>query len=277
MPHTPRYSVTRLMVQLFLIAVTFLTLAPLALIWLTSLKTSAELNLDPLALPRHWVFSNFIDAWNTAHLDRYFLNSVFTTFPTVLIVLACASLAGYAFAQLSFRGKQQIFALFLLGLMIPGISLIVPLYYTINDLGLLDSRYGLILAEASQALPLAIFIMRSGFRDLPHQLRDAVLIDGGSEFDAFWRVMLPLARPALMSVAVLAFLGVWNSFLLPLLLINSDSLRTMPLGLSYLQGRYATNIVLLAAATSLTSLPPILVYGLLQRQFIKGVVEGALK
>ncbi len=277
MPHRPAYSVTRVAVQLFLIAITFITLAPLVIIWLTSLKTSAELNVDPLALPHHWVFSNFIDAWNTAHLDRYFLNSVLTTLPAVVLVLACASLAGYAFASLTFRGKQQIFALFLLGLMIPSISLIVPLYYTINDIGLLDSRYGLILAETSQALPLAIFIMRAGFRDLPHQLRDAVLVDGGSDLDAFWRVLLPLARPALMSVSVLAFLSVWNSFLLPLLLINSDSLRTMPLGLSYLQGRYASNIVLLAAATSLTSLPPILIYTVLQRQFIKGVVEGALK
>ena len=115
------------------------------------------------------------------------------------------------------------------------------------------------------------------FRDLPGELREAVLIDGGSELDCFRLVMLPLVRPALATVTVLSFLSVWNSFLYPLVLINSDALRTMPLGLAYLQGRYVTDVVLLAAASSLTSIPTILIYILFQRQFIRGIVEGSFK
>jgi ABC-type glycerol-3-phosphate transport system permease component len=263
--------------QLVLLTVAFFSLVPLLLIWLASLKTNSELTLNPLGLPQSWKFSNFVDAWETANLGRYFFNSVLTAVPTLLLVLSAAGLAGYAFALLKFRGRDTLFALFLVGLMVPTVSLIVPVYYTVVELKLLDTRQGLILAEVSVALPLAVFNMRSAFRDLPGELREAVLIDGGTELDCFWRVMLPLARPALATVTVLTFLGVWNSFLYPLVLINSDSLRTMPLGLSYLQGRYVTNIVLLAAATSLTSIPTIVIYIVFQRQFIKGIVEGSFK
>lgn len=263
--------------QAFLLVIAFLSLAPLAMIWMTSLKSNAELSLNPLGLPRQWRFSNFVDAWNTANLGRYLLNSVLTTLPTLGIVLTCASLAGYALARLRFAGSGLLFALFLVGLMVPNVSLIVPLYYTVLDYGLLNTRAGLILAEVSVALPLAVFILRSAFRDLPGELREAVLIDGGGEFDCFLRVMLPLTRPALATVAVLGFLSVWNSFLYPLVLLNSDALRTMPLGLAYLQGRYVTNVVLLAAATSLTSIPTILIYIVFQRQFIRGIVEGSFK
>jgi raffinose/stachyose/melibiose transport system permease protein len=264
-------------IQVFLLLVTFYTLAPLAFIGLAALKTNAEIAINPLALPRYWRFENFAEAWNTAHLGRYLLNSVYVTLPTMIIVLATASLAGYSFGLLRYKGRGALFALFLFGLMVPNISVIVPLYYTVLDLGLLDTRLGLILSEAAVAMPLATFIMRSAFRDLPPELREAVLIDGGNEFDSFWRVMLPLAKPALGTAAVLVFLGAWNSFLYPLVLINSDSLRTLPLGLGFMQGRYVTNTVLLAAASTLAAIPTIAVYIVFQRQFIRGVVEGSFK
>jgi ABC-type glycerol-3-phosphate transport system permease component len=264
-------------VQIFLIIVTLYTLAPLATVWLASFKTNAEIAIDPLALPREWRYENFSEAWETAQIGRYLVNSVYVTAPTMIIVLTGASLAGYAFGLLRFRARGFFFGLFLIGLMIPNISLIVPLYYTVLDLGLLDTRLGLILSEAAIALPLATFIMRAAFRDLPGELREAVLIDGGNEIDSFWRVMFPLARPALSTAAVLVFLGTWNSFLYPLVLINSDDLRTLPLGLGFMQGRYVTNTVLLAAASTLAAIPTIAVYVVFQRQFIKGIVEGSFK
>jgi raffinose/stachyose/melibiose transport system permease protein len=267
----------RALVHAFLILLSFAAIAPLLIIWMTSLKTNTEVYVDPLALPRYWKFENFIDAWNQTHMGNYVLSSVKVSIPTIALVLVCASLAGYAFAKLRFRGSAIIFPLFLLGLMVPNISIAIPLYYTVVDIGLHDTHIGLILAEVSQALPLAIFLSRAAFLDLPGELRDAALIDGANEFDIFIRVMVPMARPAFMSVAVLAFLQVWNSYLLPLLLINTDRLQTMPLGLSYLHGRYQTNLVLLTAATTLISLPTILIYIVLQRQFIEGIVEGAIK
>ncbi len=268
---------TRILAHAVLILLSFAAVAPLLLIWMTSLKTNAEVYIDPLALPRYWKFRNFIDAWNQAHLSDYVFSSIKVAIPTIALVLICASLAGYALAMLKFRGSSIIFPLFLLGLMVPNISIAIPLYYTVVDLGLHNTHRGLILAEVSQALPLAIFLSRAAFRDLPKELRDAALIDGANEFNIFIRVMVPMARPAFLSITVLAFLQVWNSYLFPLLLINSNHLQTMPLGLSFLQGRYQTNQVLLTAATTLISLPTILLYVLLQRQFIEGIVEGAIK
>lgn len=264
-------------VYVFLILMSALAIGPILIIWMTALKTNAEVYINPLALPQYWKFENFIEAWNQAHLGVYMISSVKVTIPTLIIVLVCASLAGYAFAVLSFKGKSILFPLFLFGLMVPNISIVIPLYYTMVDIGLHNTHIGLILAEVSQALPLAIFLMRAAFLDLPGELRESVLIDGGSELDVFRRVMLPLARPALMSVTVLAFLQVWNSYLLPLILINTNELQTMPLGLSFLQARYQTDMVLLTAATAMISLPTILIYILLQRQFIEGIVKGAIK
>ena len=264
-------------VHAVLILFVFVSLAPLALIWMTSLKTTPEMSADPLGLPRNWVFSNFAVAWDTAHLGQYAVNSVLVAVPTLLIVLAGSSLAGYALAALRFPGRGLIFGVFLLGLMVPSISVAVALYYTERSMGLVDSLLGLVLAEAAQALPLSIFVMRASFRDLPRELREAVLIDGGNEIDALVRVLLPLARPALTAAAVVTFLLVWNDYLLPLVLINTATQRTLPLGVSLLYGQYTTDIVLVAAATSLSTLPSILIYVLLQRHFIQGVVQGSVK
>ncbi len=264
-------------VQAILVFFTFVTLGPLVLIWMTSLKSTIEMSIDPLGLPQQWLFSNFVDAWNTADLGQYALNSVLVAVPTLVLVLVSASLAGYALASLTFPGRDLFFGVFLLGLMVPSISVAVALYYTERSMGLLDTLPGLILAEAAQAMPLSIFVMRSGFRDLPRELREAVLVDGGNDFDALVRVLLPLARPALTAAAVVSFLLVWNDYLLPLVLINTATQRTLPLGVSLLYGQYTTDIVLVAAATSLSTLPSILIYVILQRQFVQGVVQGSLK
>jgi ABC-type glycerol-3-phosphate transport system permease component len=151
------------------------------------------------------------------------------------------------------------------------------MFYLMQDLDLIDTRVGLVLAESAQALPIAVFIMRAAFLDTPRELRESALVDGAGEFRAFWHVMVPIARSGLAAAAVLTFLSAWNDFLLPLVFINTEGLRTLPLGLSYLQGRYVTDVPLLAAATLLTALPSMLIYILLQRQFANGVVQGALK
>ena len=270
-------SFSKSLVHAFLIFMSFAAIAPILIIWMTSFKDNTEVYMNPLALPRYWRFENFVDAWNQTRMGNYVLSSVKVAIPTLALVLVCASLAGYAFAKLKFRGSRIIFPLFLLGLMVPNISIAIPLYYTVVDIGLHNTHLGLILVEVSQALPLAIFLSRSAFLDLPSELRDSARIDGAKEYDIFIRVMAPLARPAFISITVLTFLQVWNSYLFPLLLINTDELQTMPLGLSFLQGRYQTNLVLLAAATTLISLPTIIIYILLQRQFIEGIVEGAIK
>jgi raffinose/stachyose/melibiose transport system permease protein/N-acetylglucosamine transport system permease protein len=267
----------RAAIQVLMIFVTFLSIAPILIIWFSSLKTSPELSTSPLALPHRWLFSNFADAWRQAHMGQYAVNSVLVTVPTLMLVLGTASLAGYAFAVLVFPGRSVLFTIFLFGLMVPSISVVVALFYTVHDLGLLNTRTGLVLAETAQALPLAIFLMRSAFRDLPRELREAALVDGAREFAVFLRVMVPLARPALAAAAVLAFLQVWNDYLLPLVLTSSDTLRTLPLGVAFLEGQYTYNIVLIAAGTSLASVPSVLIYAILHQQFAQGIVAGSLK
>jgi len=269
--------ISRTSVYVFVIFMSFIAIAPIMIMWMASLKTSAELYINPLGLPRYWKFENFILAWNKSHLSVYALNSIKVTIPTLVLVLVCASLAGYALAIFRFKGQIIILSLFLLGLMVPSISIITPLYYTMVDMGLHDTSLGLILVETAAALPLSIYLMRSSFLDIPRELRESVLVDGGNDFDVFTRVMLPLARPAVMSVTVLSFLQVWNGYLFPLILINTNELQTMPLALSFLMGRYQTDIVLVIAGTTLISFPTILIYIILQRQFIEGIAEGALK
>lgn len=269
--------ISRTSVYVFVIFMSFIAIAPIMIMWMASLKTSAELYINPLGLPRYWKFENFILAWNKSHLGVYALNSIKVTIPTLVLVLVCASLAGYALAIFRFKGQIIILSLFLLGLMVPSISIITPLYYTMVDMGLHDTSLGLILVETAAALPLSIYLMRSSFLDIPRELRESVLVDGGNDFDVFTRVMLPLARPAVMAVTVLSFLQVWNGYLFPLILINTNELQTMPLALSFLMGRYQTDIVLVIAATTLISFPTILIYIILQRQFIEGIAEGALK
>jgi raffinose/stachyose/melibiose transport system permease protein len=264
-------------VHALLVFVGAISIAPIALICLTSLKSSAEISVNPLGIPHHWLFSNFSAAWTTAHLGQYTVNSVIITVPSVLITLAAAGAAGYALALFPFRGRGLLITLFLFGLSIPNISIVASLFYTERSLGLVNTRPGLILAEVAQALPLAVLIMRSTFRDLPGELREAALVDGGNEITVLARIYLPLARPAFVAVGVLTFLTVWNDYLYPLVLINSDALRTIPLGLAYLNSTYVENVVLVAAATALGALPSIVIYVILQRQFIRGVTEGALK
>lgn len=260
-----------------LIFFSFVAVAPILVVASTALKTTAELSLSPLGLPSRWMISNFVDAWNATHISSYMLNSIVVTAATLLVVLFSASLAGYALAVLQFAGQRVVLALFLVGLMVPPIGIVGAVYFTALDLGLVDTLQGLILAEAAQAMPLAVFIMRAGLKDVPRELREAAFVDGASELTTLVRVALPLAAPALAATAVLVFLMVWNDYLLPLVLINTDTLRTVPLGLSNLRGSLVSDIVLIAASTLLSTFPSIAVYFILQRQVIRGITQGAIK
>lgn len=260
-----------------LIFAIFVSLAPVLVVVSTSLKSSTELALNPLGLPRQWRWSNYVEAWGEAHIGQYLLNSVLVTVPSLILVLLTSALAGYAFAFLRFRGRDLLFTVFLIGLMMPAISVVIALSFTQQSMGLYNTRIGLALAESAVTIPLAVFIMRSAFRDLPGELREAVFLDGGGELTAFVRVMFPLARPAAMAIAVLTFLTIWNDYLLPLVLINDEGLRTIPLGLAYLRSAYVSDVVLIAASTTLAALPSIAIYLLLQRQFIQGIAQGSIK
>jgi raffinose/stachyose/melibiose transport system permease protein len=186
-------------------------------------------------------------------------------------------LSGYAFGMMRFRGSQVIFYVFLFGLTIPTEAVIVPLYYDLRDLGLTDTYWALILPQVASSVAFGTFWMRAFFRGVPRSLVEAARIDGASSWFTLWRVLLPLARPAVLTMTVLLFMWTWNEFLLALVMVSDEGLRTAPLGLSFFQGRNQSNLTLLAAGAVIVATPVVVLYVFLQRHFIRGMLSGAVK
>ena len=195
----------------------------------------------------------------------------------VVISTAVSVLSGYAFGMMRFRGSEVLFYVFLLGLMIPTEAIIVPLYYDFRDLALTDTYWALILPQCGTSIAFGTFWMRAFFRSVPRSLVEAARIDGASSWYTLWRVLLPLAKPAVLTMVVLIFMWTWNEFLLALVMVSDEGLRTAPLGLSFFLGRNSDDLTLLAAGAVIVATPVVVLYVFLQRQFIRGMVSGAVK
>jgi raffinose/stachyose/melibiose transport system permease protein len=222
-------------------------------------------------------FGNFADAWDEGHFGTYLKSSVLVTVVVVAISSVLSVLAGYAFGLMRFRGATVLFYVMLLGLMIPTEAIIVPLYYDFRDLGLVNTYWALILPQTATSIAFATFWMRAFFRTVPPSLVEAARIDGASTWFTLWRVILPLARPAVLTMTVLLAMWTWNEFLLALVMVSDEGLRTAPLGLSFFQGRNQTDLTLLAAGAVIVAAPIVLLYVFLQRHFIRGMLSGAVK
>jgi raffinose/stachyose/melibiose transport system permease protein len=220
-------------------------------------------------------FGNFADAWSEGHFGTYLKSSVIVTVSVVVVAGVLSILAGYAFGMMRFRGSEVLFYVMLLGLMIPTEAMIVPLYYDFRDLGLVDTYWALILPQIGTSIAFGTFWMRAFFRTVPRSLVEAARIDGASSWFTLWRVILPLARPAVLTMTVLLAMWTWNEFLLALVMVSDEGLRTAPLGLSFFQGRNLTNLTLLAAGAVIVAAPIVLLYVFLQRHFIRGMLSGA--
>jgi ABC-type glycerol-3-phosphate transport system permease component len=258
----------------------------LPMLWVaySSFKADAAIFRDAFAWPRpgEWQTENYVRAWREARFGEYFLNSVVVTVTSVGAIVALGAMAAYALARFFHPAGRVVFGLFLAGMMIPAQLAIIPLFFELRALGLLNSRFGLILVYTANGLPFAIFILAGFFRSLPRTLYEAAVIDGCGEFSAFWRVMLPLARPGLVTVAIFQFIGVWKEYFFAFMLASGDvggSARTLPLGLANLSitAQYRSDYGSLFAGIVLVTLPILLVYLLLQRQIVKGIAAGALK
>jgi raffinose/stachyose/melibiose transport system permease protein len=220
---------------------------------------------------------NFGDAWSDGHFGTYLRSSAIVTVVVVAVAVLLSILSGYAFGLMRFRGSELLFYVFLLGLMIPTEAIIVPLYYDFRDLGLTDTYWGLILPQVGTSVAFGTFWMRAYFRSVPRSLVEAARIDGASSWFTLWRVLLPLARPAVLTMTVLLFMWTWNEFLLALVMVSDEGLRTAPLGLSFFQGRNTSNLTLLAAGAVIVATPVVVIYMFLQRHFIRGMLSGAVK
>jgi raffinose/stachyose/melibiose transport system permease protein len=222
-------------------------------------------------------FSNFADAWDEGNFGTYLKSSVIVTTVVVVVAGVLSILAGYAFGQMRFRGATVLFYVFLLGLMVPMEAIIVPLYYDFRDWGLTNTYWALILPQIGTSVAFGTFWMRAFFRGVPRSLVEAARIDGASSWFTLWRVLLPLARPAVLTMTVLLFMWTWNEFLLALVMVSDENLRTAPLGLSFFQGRNTSDLTLMAAGSVIVALPVVILYVFLQRHFIRGMLAGAVK
>jgi len=256
-------------------AFSLLALAPIVGILFTALQ-------DPHGLAAFgsfdgFHFGNFKTAWEEGNFGSYLRSSAIVAVAVVVSAGFLSILSGYAFGLMRFRGSQVLFYVFLFGLTIPTEAVIVPLYYDLRDLGLTDTYWALILPQAASSVAFGTFWMRAFFRGVPRSLVEAARIDGASSWFTLWRVLLPLARPAVLTMTVLLFMWTWNEFLLALVMVSDEGLRTAPLGLSFFQGRNQSNLTLLAAGAVIVATPVVVLYVFLQRHFIRGMLSGAVK
>ncbi len=267
----------RTLLYTVLVGLLVFAVLPLVLAWFTAFKTSGQLLVNPWGPPIPPNIDNIGQAWTAGHFDVYFRNSVVITAGSVIGMVVVSSLAGYALARMKFVGQRVLLLLFLIGLTIPTTAIILPLYLTVRDFGLLDTPGGVIVAHIATGMPIFIFIMRSFFKALPREIDDAARVDGCAEFGVFWHVMLPLARPGLLTVALLETLWSWNNLLLPLVLLPTEQHRTLPVGLLFYQGRYSVNYPLASAGVLIISVPIIVLFFFYQRHFVAGLTGGAVK
>lgn len=220
---------------------------------------------------------NFAVAWDEGRFSRYMVNSVVVSVTVVVVSVALSILAGYAFGSMTFRGATWLFYLFLLGIMVPTEAIIVPLFFDLRDLGLVNTLVAVAGPQTAQSIAFGTYWMRTYFRSSDPAITEAAIIDGAAPRQVLWLVQAPIGRPAILTLVVLVFMWTWNEFLIPLVMSPSGSLRTAPLGLANFQGQHVTNYALMGAAAVLVALPVVLVYLVAQRYFIAGMTEGAVK
>jgi raffinose/stachyose/melibiose transport system permease protein len=260
-----------------LAAFAVVALYPILSIVLLALQRRSDL-VTGFAIPDHVSFDTFSQAWDLGGFNHGLVNSLIVAGTVAVATAVLSTLAGYAFGSMRFRGNNALFYLLLIGLIFPYEATVIPLYYVFRDVGLTDSLWALILPQIGLSVPFGTFWMRAFFRSTPGALVEASRLDGASSFATLMRVLLPQAWPAITTMIVLVFMWTWNEFLLALVMIQSDSLRTAPLGLALFAGtnRYS-DPTLTAAAAVLVALPIVVVYVFLQRSFIRGMFAGSVK
>lgn len=247
---------------------------PILWVFYTAFKTNAEISSNVWALPENINLDNFHRVISSESFAGYYANSAVVSLLAVAITLVAASMAGYAFARVRFRGKGPIFHLFLAGMMIPIHIVLIPLLKIFGATGLYDTRTALVLVYVAFALPVSIFILRGFFAALPEELAEAAALDGCSPAGIFWRVMLPLARPAIAAVGIFNLVTMWNEFVFALTFVTSPEKKTLPVGLMEFSHSHGTDIALTCAALVMAVVPPLLIYFAAQKHIVKGITAG---
>lgn len=250
---------------------------PMVWMVLSSFKTDQAIFRSPFALPESIDLSQWSRAWEVGNIGQYAINSAVVTGVSVTLILVIGSAAAYAFSRFRFPGRTLAMALFVLGLLLPLQAYFIAQYHLFRDLTLLDTRWALIIPYTAMGLPLAVFLLKVYIDGLPDELFEQARIDGAGDGRIFWRIALPLLRPGLATVAIFSALAAWNEFLLALLYIQSDDLKTIPTGLLAFSSRYQTDYALLFAALSMITIPMIVIYIVFNRHIVDGITTGSVK
>ncbi|WP_117209102.1 carbohydrate ABC transporter permease [Allorhizocola rhizosphaerae] len=258
------------------LAIAAVSIVPVLYVVLGGFRDTAQLNADPAGLPDPWVPSTYGRVLSQGRFWAQALNSAVIALGTTLCVIALGVCAAFVLARYTFRGREVLYTFFTLGLLFPAGAAILPLYLMLRDMDLINSYYAVILPQVAFQLPVTIVILRPFLLAIPTELEDAAYIDGSSRLGFFWRILLPLSGPALVTVGVLAFVTSWNAFLLPLLVLNDANLHTLPLGVQNFSTQYTSDTAGILAFTSLAMLPALLFFTLAERRIVGGL-QGAVK
>nr|WP_235934438.1 carbohydrate ABC transporter permease [Microbacterium chengjingii] len=252
---------------------------PLLWTFMSSFKTTKEIFASPFGLPATWDLTNYLSAWNQYSFGRMFVNTVIVVGFALVLVMVLGAMCAYVLARFAFPGSRAIYYLMLAGLMFPVFLAIVPLFFILRNMGLLNTLPGLIITYVAFALPFTVFFLFAFFKTLPDEIQEAAYVDGASEWRTFFQVMLPMAKPGMASVAIFNFLGLWNQFILPIALNTDQSNYVLSQGMAAFASSagYAVNFGALFAAVIITVVPVLIIYVIFQRQLQGSVSQGTMK
>jgi raffinose/stachyose/melibiose transport system permease protein len=271
------FDLAALYKMLFLAVVVVFVATPLVATVLGGFKSLGELRTNPFGLPQVWEWENYGGILLSKRYWQLLGNSLIISTMTVVLTLIAASMAAFVFAQIKFFGGAMLMSYVTMGLLFPAATAILPLFIKVRDLGLLDSYFGVVLPQVAFALAMSILLLRRFFKDIPYELLEAARIDGCSYIEFFRYVTLPLSRPILATVGTIVFVNSWNSYLIPLIMLNSDGLYPWPLGIMVYQGEYSSEWHLILAFVTLTILPTIILFLFAQKHIVAGLTAGAVK
>ena len=267
--------VCRILKYLFLALIVAISIGPIIWAGLSSFKTYAEINTS--ALPKSFNFKNYADAFKYAPIQKYFLNSIIIVLVSVAVTVCFVAMCAYVVARYNFKLKTILVLLISASLMLPVQAISQPLFAIFKTLGLYDTKLGLIIVYAAMGIPMSFFVMVSYYKTIPVALEESAYIDGATFIQSFTKIILPLAKPGLATIAMLQFINTWNEFYFALMLTSGDTARTVPIALNYYLGTFANNYSALFAAVIITVLPTIIIFIILQKQVMESMTAGAVK
>jgi raffinose/stachyose/melibiose transport system permease protein len=277
-PSRNLYRLKKPVLHLISILLGLVIVVPILFGVLGGFKDNGQMNANPIGLPKSWAPTKYVAILASSKFWRQLFNSTEIALGTALVVVGLSAMAAYVFARFAFRGREFLYTIFAIGLMFPFAVAILPLFILLRTMHLLDNPLGVILPQAAFGLPVTIIILRSFFRTIPAEIEESAILDGCDRFGFFWRVLLPMARPALATVSVLAIVGSWNSFFLPLVVFNDPNLWTLPLGVqNFQETQYTQDTASVLAYVILSMVPALAFYAVAERQLIGGLATGVTR